>query len=97
MSVARCRAEVANAEALFTTHLTTTHNRLHGLIGEVRAAATPLRVGVAAVVTAGALYVIRPTFGTLLKVPVMFGAVSSVVQHFSHRMGDDLLFDTDQV
>ena len=95
MSVSRCRAEVANAEALFTARVTETHNHMHDLIGELRAAATPLRVAVAALVTAGAVYVIRPTFGTLLRVPVLVGAVSSVVQHFSHKMGDDLLFDTD--
>lgn len=90
MSVASCRREVRNAEALFTARLVDTHNSMHRLITEVRAAATPVRVAVSAVVAGATLYIVRPRFSMLMRIPLVIGAVDSLVQHFGKRIGDDV-------
>ena len=97
MGLAACRNEVANAEALFVAQMADTHNRMHLLIGEVRAAATPVRVGIVAMLTGTALYFVRPRLTTLLRIPLLLGAVDSVVQHFGSRVGAEPLRDADGV
>lgn len=85
MSVTRCREDVANAEAVFAAALSQSQDRIHGLVEETRAAATPFRVGLVAALTGGALYVFRPKLGFLLRLPMLLGTVDSLLQHATRR------------
>jgi hypothetical protein len=93
MSVRRCRNDVANAEAVFVAALAQSYDRTQGLIDEARAAATPLRVGLLAALGGGALYLLRPKLGTLLRLPMLVGAVDSLVQHVGKRAAADAIQD----
>lgn len=94
MSVRRCRNEVANAEALFAARLAQTYDTTQRMFGEVRAAASPVTVGLAALLTGGTLYFVRPRFATLLRLPMLIGAVDSLVQHVGRRASSVALQDT---
>lgn len=83
MSVASCRNDVANAEALFVTHLARTRHEVGRLVGEVRGAATPMRLAVGAVATGAVLYVAKPRVGLLLRLPLWIAAASRLLQHFA--------------
>lgn len=85
MSVRRCRDDVANAEAVFAAALAQSQDRIQGFADEARAAATPLRVGLLAALTGGALYVFRPKLGFLVRLPMLLGTLDSLVQHLGQR------------
>jgi len=93
MSVRRARDAVATAEAVFAAALAQSYQRTQGLIDEARAAATPLRVGLLAAVSGGVLYVVRPKLGLLLRLPMLVGAVDSLLKHVNQHAEAQALRD----
>lgn len=85
MSVRRHRHAVAEAEATLVAAMADSYDRSQELVDTVRAAATPLRVGLVATLTGGALVLLRPKFSLLLRLPMLIGAVDSLVQHVGRR------------